>query len=231
MSITAVIHQPDYLSYPGFFHRLLHSDIFIILDDVQFVKSPNGLTHRDLIKTPKGSSWLTLNTVKAPQKTAINCIKLSEAVDWRIKHLNLIIQNYKKSPFYDEIYPYITNLYKKDYPNLIDINMESIKMLMKLFDINIPIQLASELASNGSKNELLISLLGNVNATHYLSGTGAKAYLKAEQFEKANIKVNWQQYTPVIYPQMFGDFIPDLSSIDMLFNCGIDLSQELLRKS
>jgi hypothetical protein len=189
------------------------------------------MTHRDLIKTPKGSSWLTLNTVKAPQKTAINCIELSQTVDWRTNNLNLIKQNYKNTPFYNEIFPFIAELYKKDYQTLIEINMESIFMLMKLFDINIPIKFSSELGVSGTKSELLINILKEVNATHYLSGTGAKAYLIPKQFEDANIKVNWQQYTPINYPQMFGGFIPNLSSIDMLFNCGIMKSQELLRTS
>lgn len=230
MTTTAVIHQPDFLPYPGFFHRLLTADVFIILDNVQFVNNASRcMTHRDLIKTQKGARWLSLSLKRSPIKTNINNICLSQSVDWRKKNIDLIRENYKKAPHYKEIIPLIESIYDKKYQKMIEINMESIHMLMDIFNINTPIKYASSLGANGSKNELLVNILKNINATHYLSGSGAKSYFKSEPFDEANISVIWQKYKPIIYPQLHGDYLPNLSSIDMLFNCGVEESRKLLR--
>ena len=72
MKKVAVIHQPDFLPWPGFFHRLLRADLYIALDHVQFVTGTSrSWTHRDRIKTTSGPRWLSLSTQKAPLDTPI----------------------------------------------------------------------------------------------------------------------------------------------------------------
>ena len=89
MKKTVVIHQPDFLSYLGFFHRLLNSDLFIILDDVQYVSSSSrSWTNRDKIKTQIGEQWLTVNVKKAPRNTNISKIVLNDTIDWKKQNLN-----------------------------------------------------------------------------------------------------------------------------------------------
>ena len=117
MKKTVVIHQPDFLSYLGFFHRLLDADLYVVLDDVQFVSSSRAWTNRDKIKTQNGEKWLTVGVKKAPRNTDINQIMLSETIDWEKKNLDLLQQNYNKSKFFNVycIY-YVKNfIFIKDY--------------------------------------------------------------------------------------------------------------------
>jgi hypothetical protein len=229
MKKTVVIHQPDFLSYLGFFHRLLHADLYVALDDVQFVSSSRSWTNRDKIKTQNGEKWLTVSVKKAPRETSINNIKLSETVDWKKENIDLLKQNYQKSKFFNEVFPYLKILYKSDFENLCCFNLASIKMLTELFDIRIDIIYSSSLKTKKTKSERLVELLTQVEATHYLSGMGAKDYHIEQPFDDANIKVIWQNYTHPVYPQLHGTFIPNLSSIDLMFNCGIEKSREILR--
>ncbi|WP_419770602.1 MAG: WbqC family protein [Candidatus Marinarcus sp.] len=229
MRKTVVIHQPDFLSYLGFFHRLLHSDLYIVLDDVQFVKSNNSWTHRDKIKTQNGDQWLTINVKKASRDTNINEILFSDTINWKKQNLDLLKQNYRKAEYFDEIFPYLEKLYSHDYEKLSEFNMASILMLMELFDIKIDIVYSSTLKTTQAKSERLVELLTQVDATHYLSGVGARDYHKDEPFDTAGLKVVWQEFKHPIYPQLHGEFIPYLSSIDILFNCGIKRSREILR--
>ncbi len=138
-------------------------------------------------------------------------------------------QNYKKSDYFKEVFQHIEELYNKNFDKLSDFNLASIEMLNKLFDIKIDIVFSSNLKSTTTKNERLVELLKQVNATHYLSGIGAKDYHDNVPFEKENIEVIWQDFKHPIYPQLHGEFIPYLSSIDLLFNCGIEKSREILR--
>jgi hypothetical protein len=230
MKKTVVIHQPDFLSYLGFFHRLLSADIYIALDDVQYVSGTSrSWTNRDKIKTKNGDKWLTLSVKKATRDTKINQIELNETVNWKKNNLDLLKQNYKNSEFFAEIFPYIENMYKNSEGNMSKFNMNSIIILIKLFDIKVEIIQSSSLHTTRVKSERLVDLITEVNATHYLSGIGAKDYHKDGPFKDANIKVIWQKFTHPIYPQLHGEFIPYLSSIDLLFNCGIEQSRKILR--
>lgn len=227
---TVVIHQPDFLSYLGFFHRLILADLYVVLDNVQFVDGSSRSWHnRDKIKTPHGGKWITVSVKKAPRDTAINAMLLSDTVDWRKKNLSLITQHYKKAPFFQEIFPYLKELYRVQVQTLVDFNMQSIRILLDLFGITIKMKLASELATVGKGNELLVDILKKVDASQYLSGVGALDYYGPEPFENAGIKVVFQEFTHPVYPQLHGEFIPFLSSIDLLFNCGIEESREILR--
>lgn len=230
MSKTVVIHQPDFAPYLGFFDRFLRSDLYIVLDHVQFVSGTSrSWTHRDKIKTPAGEKWLTLSTRKAPRDTPINRIELSDTTDWASDNLNLLEANYHRSPFYAEIMPQIRALYAKPPRLLAEFNLRSIEWLMDALDVRIPFVLSSTLDPQGSKNELLVDLLGKVGATHYLSGTGARGYMDESVFAAADIAVVWQSFEHPVYPQQFDGFIPYLSTIDVLFNCGIAGARRLLR--
>lgn len=229
MRRVAVIHQPDFLPYLGFFHRLLHADVFVILDHVQFVSSSRGWTHRDKIKTPRGAQWVTIAVEKGPRDTPINEMRLSKEVDWRQGNMNLLAENYRQAPFYREVIPHIESLYASKDERLVDFCLRSIGLLMELFGIQIETALSSSLSAAGSKNELLVDILKKMGATTYLSGVGARAYLNPDLFAKSGIEVLWQQFQHPIYPQLHGEFMPNLSSIDLLFNCGVEESRRILR--
>ncbi len=232
MQKTVVIHQPDFVPYIGFFQRFLNADLYIVLDHAQFVNgSSRAWTHRDKIKTAAGEKWLSISTKKVPRNTAINQVELSTEINWKEKNLQLLDINYKNAPFYREIIPIVEKLYSESCERLAEFNLKSIEMLMELLDIKIPWMLSSNMDPQGSKNELLVDLLQKAEATSYLSGVGAKAYLEEKPFLDANIKVVWQEFEHPVYPQQFNEFIPYLSSLDMLFNCGIIQSRKILRGS
>ena len=224
-----VIHQPDFMPYLGFFDRLLKADIYVIFDNVQYVKSSRGWTSRDKIKTPKGEKWLTVSTQKAPQDTPINRILLSEESSWREDNMNLLRANYRNSPFFHEIMPSIQKLYQFPGTRMMDFNLASIQMLMQLFDINIDMVMASNLEPQGKSNTLIIDILKKLGCSRYLSGVGARDYFVPELYEQAGIEVIWQDFKHPVYPQQYDGFIPFLSSIDLLFNCGVKHSRQILR--
>ena len=231
MNKTVVIHQPDFVPYLGFFQRFLSADEFIVLDHVQFVNSARGWTHRDKIKSATGERWLTLSVKRAPRDTPINEIELSTSVDWVTDNLNLLKQNYRHAPFFDEVFPLVVQLYEEPFRLMADFNLRFIEVLMDLLDVRLPWVRSSSLQPQGSSNELLIDLLGKVGATHYLSGNGARDYMKPEKFARAGIEVIWQEFKHPVYPQQFGSFVPHLSVLDVLFNCGVTDSRKILREA
>lgn len=225
-----VIHQPDFMPYMGFFDRLLKADIYVVLDNVQYVRgSSDHWTNRDQIKTKNGATWITVNVKKAHRETNICDIYLAEEHGWRDRCRNMFRENYSKAPYYGEINPYIEEMLNFDCERLMDFNLNVIRKVNELLDIDVEIVLASDLKPEGHSNELLVNIMKKLGQTRYLSGTGARDYYEEEIYVENGIEIVWQEFEHPVYPQQHGEFIPYLSIIDLLYNCGIERSREILR--
>jgi hypothetical protein len=89
---------------------------------------------------------------------------------------------------------------------------------------------SSELDSSGTRSELLLHLCKQVGGSVYLSGKSGRDYLDTKVFEQNNMKLEFHSFQPVQYEQLWGEFIPNLSVIDYLLNCGSSNFKELMRK-
>lgn len=211
---TVCIHQPNFMPWLGFFDKASKSDLLIILDHVQYEK--NSVINRNLIKTAQGPKWLTV-PVKAHLSQSIDKVLIDESRNWRKDHLKTILINYKKAPNFDQIYPLIEQIYSLKIDQLSEFNLKWIELFFELLQIKTEIIKSSQFTVLGHKNELLINLIQKFQGDSYLSGKGAKNYLNEELFKKAEIKVFWQEYKGPIYPQLFGEFVPNLSVLDFVF--------------
>jgi hypothetical protein len=225
--LTVCIHQPDFAPYLGFFHRLLLSDHFVLLDDAQFIKG--GWQNRDRIKGKNGPVWLTLSINKRfPQR--INEVILSDNPQWVENNLNLLRDCYRHSRCFDEVFPRIEAIYRDKYRRMVDFNVATLELALAYFEITIPITYASQYAIEAKSNARLITLIQLVGGDNYLTGMGSRDYLEKTLFEEAGITVQWQQFKHPVYPQINGAFEPMLSCLDVLFNCGRD-SASILRST
>ena len=221
------IHQPDFVPYLGFFHRLLLSDHFIILDDAQYIKG--GWQNRDQIKGRNGPVWLTLSIVKRfPQ--AINEVMLQDDPQWIEDNLNLLRECYARAPYFDEVFPHIEAVYRGGHRRMIDLNIAMLQLAFDYFEIDIPMSFASQHALQSKSTQRLVDLVQLQGGTTYLTGTGSRDYLDEALFTQAGIEVEWQRFKHPVYPQQYGDFVPMLSCLDVLFNCGRE-SAALLRST
>jgi hypothetical protein len=217
----AVIHQPQYLPYLGFFHKLQQGDIFVVMDSVQFQR--RGVQHRNKIKTSQGAQWLTVPVVhRSRDEEHINEMVINSELPWSHKHWYTMIANYSRTPYFDKYGPQLEQILCKNWSNLCELNMKLITWVMDILGIKKPIVYMSALPVEGKKSELLIDICKAVGADTYLSGSGGKKYMDLTAFEAANINVLWQEFNYPYYVQAFPElgFIPDLSIVDTLFCCG-----------
>jgi hypothetical protein len=232
VSKTVVVHQPDFLPYLGFFHRFLHADTYVALDHVQFVQHSAGAwTHRDKIKTRQGEAWLSLSVKKCTLDTAIKDVTLSDQSSWKASNLNLLRENYGKAPFFAQMFSRLESLYNNRFERMVSFNLALIDMVCDLLNIRIERINSSDLDVAGRKSDMVAAIVGEVGGTRYLSGKGAAAYHDQTPFEGRGIEVIWQRFEHPVYPQQFGNFIPYLSVIDALFNCGPDETSAMLRRA
>lgn len=226
----AAIHQPQYLPYLGFFHKLRQSDIFVVMDNVQFER--RGIQHRNKIKTSLGSQWLTVPVFhRSREEEFINEVLINSELPWSRKHWNSLVTNYSRAPYFDKYALEIEQLLARKWSKLYELNIALIQWIMDALEIDKPIAYLSALEVEGSKSELIINACKAVGADAYLSGLGGKRYMELTAFEAAGIDVIWQNYSSPSYEQVFSDlgFVPDLSIVDTLFCCGPETRKFLER--
>lgn len=225
--MIVAIHQPQYLPWLGYFDKIERCDTFVFLDNVQFKK--NEWQNRNKIKTAEKWQWLSVPVIhKFPQN--INDVEINNTVPWGKKHLNALITNYSKAPFFKEHIEFFEETYEREWRLLSDINVHIIRYLVKALGISgKKLELASQYESREGRTERLLDLCHRLGADGYLSGKDGAKYLDVEEFEKRGIRVIFQDYEHPSYSQLFGDFEPYLSVIDLLFNCGPE-SLSILKK-
>lgn len=224
------IHQPSYFPWLGLLAKVNVSDCLVVLDDVQL--SDSAYQHRNIFLNNVGDKiYLTINIEKKGylQKTIRDIRVLSN--HWQKKHYKSIFYFYKKHPYFDLVFPSIEFIFSKHYQFLIDILLDSMVTTFELFSLYPKITMQSSLGlyRPDDKNVMLIELIKKIGGETYISGTGAKSYLKEEYFDNAGIALNYQEFHPQHYSQKNSqNFIPGLSSLDALFNLGPGEASRLL---
>ncbi|HPF47785.1 MAG TPA: WbqC family protein [Emcibacteraceae bacterium] len=221
------IGQPAYLPWPGFFDRILKSNLFISLDHVQFER--RGFTKRNKIKTAQGPSWLAVpvQTKGKYKDCPISQLEIENSTDWSHKHLRTIVSSYGKAPYFNQYSGYFKDVYQREWNLLNDLITETNYFLRKELKIHTEIITSTELKPVETKSNLILELCQKVGATTYLSGPLGRDYLDVDAFHQAGIEVLYHDYQCPQYPQLFGDFEPYMSVIDMLFNCGAESHDRL----
>ncbi len=137
------------------------------------------------------------------------------------KHFNSIWSNYKKSRYFEFLVVELEEIYKNEINKLVDLNIRLIEWVSSKLGINTKFVYSSQLDTDGSKTELLVNICKIINADHYISPAGSKEYIDQNNlFIKSGIKLSYQNYKHPTYSQLYGDFIPYMSVIDLLFNEG-----------
>ena len=225
-----VAHQPNYLPYIGFFHKVMQCDVFVLADHVQYEKK--GWQNRNKIRTKNGWTWLTVPVLtKNNFEQRINKVRINNAVNWQIRHWRSIYYSYKKAPFFNLYKDFFEELYTKRWERLVDLNETIIMFLLQELNIKAEVIKSSNLNLRGKKTDLLIEMCKKLNADTYFSGVGGKAYIEERKFKEQNLNLLYQDFRHPVYRQRHKPFIPYLSVIDLMFNRGSNHSSEIIRNS
>lgn len=225
-------HQANYLPYPGFFEKIGVADLFVLVDDTQFVKrGPFGWIHRNRILGAGAEAlWLTV-----PVKThdrylqKIGEVEIDGAREWRRKHWKSLQFCYRSAPFFAELGPRFEALYERDWKKLLPLSAAMIELILDILGIRTPIILSSSLGLEGKGSDYVLELARKTEATHYLSGVHGRDYLDLESFSKAGVGLVFQDFECLPYAQGAASaFVPRLSIIDALFFAGPEGTRRLL---
>lgn len=222
-ALTAVVVQPSYVPWRGYFDLIRRADTFVFYDDVQYDK--HGWRNRNKIKTTAGPAWLTI-PVHAHGAVGgdltIDRVEIDDRGDWRRKHLESIRHAYRHAPYFEETFTFLQQAYQHRPTRLADFTIDLTIAIARSLGLAPEFVRSSALHPGGSKTDRLIATLQAVNAKHYISGPSARSYIDPALFERAGIGLEYIEYEYAPYPQLHGPFEPFVSIVDLLMMTGPD---------
>jgi WbqC-like protein family len=213
--------QPGYLPWLGFFDQMNRADVFVYYDDVQYTRS--DWRNRNRVKGPQGPVWLTVPVLHSSRfgQTILDA-EIDNRSDWARKHRETLRIHYRRAAHFDRYWPVIEGALSRRWPRLVELDLFLTEQLKGVLGIETPTHRASELGVGGERVERLLALCRHFGATGYLTGDAAEDYLDPQAFDTAGVRLEYQRYEHPTYRQLYGDFVPYLSVLDLLFNCGPD---------
>lgn len=235
MPKRCVLMQPTYLPWLGYFDLIDQADVFVFLDNVQ-LEQQSWMT-RNRIKTANGEVYLIVPI----QHTAhynemwLHETQICETKPWRKKHLRSIEQAYRKSAHFETVFPLVEAFYAFSGSNLADFNCHVIQQICQAIGLNKPLLRASSLPNiDGRKDDRIAAICNAVGCQEYLSPQGAAAYIEQDTpggaLVKNGLALFYQHYVHPPYRQLYGDFLPYMSVVDLLFNHGFADSLDMIRQ-
>jgi hypothetical protein len=221
--MLVAIHQPNFLPWLGYFDKLARADVFVVLDCVPLQRTGGAYTNRAQILIRGKPAWITMPVARdADLRRRIDRARIVEDGAWRKRLTETIRQHYARAASFHEVMPVVERIMGTATDSLRDFNLAAIRTLAEWVGLDTAkILLASELDVSGRATDLLVSIVRAVGGTAYLVGGGAGGYQEDEKFHAAGIDLRLQRFQPLPYPQLRTTaFVPGLSIVDALMNCG-----------
>jgi len=220
LSMIVSTHQPIFLPWPGFFFKSMKSDCMVLLDDVQYPRG-RGWMNRNRLKCAGGELWLTVPVYRKNRGLQrIQDVTICNDTRWVMKHLRAIQQSYAHAPYIDSIFQAVEKVYSKAHTKILSLNLDLIHALHDALDLKNHIRLQSKIGANGNGTDLIVDVCKRLGADTYLAFRPAEKYLDAQKLKRGGVRVVYEPFYPPVYPQLWGDFLYNLSALDLALSCG-----------
>jgi hypothetical protein len=222
--MKVAIHQPHFLPWLGYLDRMAQADVFVLLDHVQFER--RNYQNRTMIRLNEEGRWLTVPVVQNSQKERIVDKRIDNRLDgskwWSTNHFATLRHAYRDAPHFETYAARFKQLFETQWQRLVDINQAGLDILREAYGITTPLVRSSELNVEGARAELIFNVCKAVGADTLIAGFGgSRGYLDLDAFARGGVRVSFHEFVHPEYPQRgMAPFLPGLSAIDLLFNCG-----------
>jgi len=230
--MSVAMMQPYLFPYLGYFQLLKAVDVFIFADDVNFIKG--GFIHRNKILLQNEEYYFIVPCEKKSQNKLINEVRLSAKTKGYPDSILLTIkQAYAKAPFFTDVFPIIESVFRSDTDSIYRLAASSVESVSRYLELNVDFKFSS-VSFNHTKGQersiRLINITKELGGHTYLNPIGGTKIYNKECFENQGIKLEFLVPEAISYPQFNGNFIPDLSIIDIMMFNSIEDVNKLLNK-
>ncbi len=230
MSKVVAIHQPNFFPWLGYFNKIARADVFVVLDNVQFAKTGGTWSNRVRILRDGRLAWATM-----PVERSYHGVRLVREMrvatgPWRIQLLRSIYASYRAARHVAAVFPFVETLMSTPAEFVAEFNLSVIRALSARLGLDAcELVAGSTLGVDGASTQLLVNIVLALGGDTYLCGGGASGYQEDKRFAAAEVRLQYQNFQHPVYPQLgSGSFMPGLSIIDVLMNCGFEGTRQLI---
>ena len=234
--------QPYFFPYLGYFQLIAAADRFLLYDNLNYMRQ--GWVHRNRIRLKGGGEfYCAAPLLGASSNVRIRDVRVDPAGRWPGRFLDLLEHNYKKAPFYDDVFPAIEQAVRRPATHLTEVNRNGIRAVAEFLGIATPIshdtapfqdfeeaaraerspwldELALDMGTTDIKTLRVLYLCRQERADAYLNPPGGRELYARDVFAQNGVALQFLQPTLAPYPQQGDGFLPGLSILDVLMNCG-----------
>lgn len=207
------VMQPYLFPYLGYYQLVNAVDKFVFYDDVTFIKG--GYINRNNILSNGKSQRFTIPVPGMSSNKLINTLEFDPNVK---KILKSIEQNYKKAPYFYDIFPVVESILNNEDRNVANMGAKSICAVFDYLGIEKDIYFTSELEYEREQSaaDRLISISKLLRCSEYINSPGGIELYKKQYFEKSGVNLSFIKMDEISYFQGGDTFVPYLSMIDIL---------------
>lgn len=230
MARAVAIHQPDFLPWMGYFVKVAKCDVLVVMDHVENNPRKAFLCKRVAFQLPGSVGYLGL-VLEHPADGRVSIplseMRISKEMEKTAGKLEKTVeQAYKRAPFFDEVFPLVTDVLRSTEPLLVARNMAFVDAVLEKLDLHPERILSSTMGATLRGGELVAELCALAKADVYVSGEGGRGYQSPESFASRGVRIAYNHFAPREYPRFQGEWAPGLSIVDALMNLGFAGTRE-----
>src|SRR3989449_11059860 len=120
---ACVISQPRFFPGLHYLHRMMVTDVFVVLDTVQF--TPRHEENRAKLKGPQGPQWLTVPVRQSRRDQLIGEIRPDDTQPWPRKLIGTLNNLYAPAPCFQVHAPEIISILEHPHETLTELDRAS----------------------------------------------------------------------------------------------------------
>ena len=224
------IMQPYFFPYIAYFQLLNMVDKYVFYDIASFANNKWGIRNRILINGAPG--FFRVKTLKASQNKQFNEIRVSDDIETKKSNIHTLECAYRKAPHFSEVMPLLEQFLMADYDNLSECNVASNRLVCNYLGIKTETFLYSELDCDMDlkRQYRIFDICRVLGGNEYINAIGGTELYDFEEFRENGIELAFLKEDDIRYPQFGGEFVSDLSIIDVMMFNSVPEIQDILKR-
>ncbi len=225
------IMQPYFFPYLGYFSLIRHTDRFILLDVVQFIR--HGWIERNrILKPQEGWQYIQVPLVKHAREARIDEVKIRVGEAWQSQILRQLEHYRKKARYYPEVIAFLETAFSFRTESIADLNAHLLGETCRYLEIPFTREVFSEMglpiAPVTAPDEWALNICKALEADTYINPPGAVELFDPGKYAQAGVRLQFLQNRLSPYAQGGRPFQEGLSIIDvMMFNTPAEIRRML----